>query len=474
MTIGKIGVISRVLPILAVVTGMQCGFAPTASADRPNVVFVFFDDLRWDMLSFTGNTIMTTPHIDKLAEHGTIFENAFVTESICAPSRASTFMGQHMARHGVRNFNSDISAEQWVDSYPARLKKDGYYMGYVGKHHLPGDFTGKFGTFDYNKGYTGGGTYFDMTIDGEEAGDRHLTQFLGDLSVAFIEKAVDPEHNSSEKPFLLQIGFKAPHVQNENLLFQNDPAYDHLYEDDVIPRAKTDSREQFLALPDHFHSGSAARGRWNSRFSTEESFQNNIKDHHRLVHGVDVQVGRIMEALETNGLMDNTIIIVSSDNGFFLGERQQAGKWYIQEESIRIPLVVYDPHQPEEQRGKRVPQMSLIIDLPATILDYAGTAIPDVMQGRSLKPIIDGNPPSGWRTEFFYDHPQIGPTVFRNQGVRTESFVFARYPNHGNVKQLYDVTVDPYQRTDLSRDPRYAEVLAELDALTTQLEQEVQ
>ncbi len=167
--------------------------------------------------------------------------------------------------------------------------------------------------------------------------------------------------------------------------------------------------------------------------------------------------------------MANTVIVLGSDNGFFLGERQQEGKWYIQEESLRVPLVIADPRLPEPLRGKRATQMVLNLDIPETLLDYAGVAVPAAMQGRSLRPIIEGNPTADWRTSFFHEHPQIGGGVFANEGVRTEDFVYSRYPKNGNTRQLYDVTVDPYQRTDLSGDPRYATKMAELDALTNQL-----
>jgi arylsulfatase A-like enzyme len=381
----------------------------------------------------------------------------------------------------VTNFNTIIQAEPWQDSYPARLKAGGYYMGYVGKHHLGGggsNFIGLYGTYDYNKSYDGGGSYFDMTIQGEPANGRHLTKFLGDLSLGFIDQVVDPAKNPQGKPFCLHIGFKAPHVDNTGDAFRPDPAYDSLYVDDTMVHAKTDTPAQFQALPSFFKSGTAAGTvRWKNRFSTEEKFQENIKKHHRLIHGVDVQIGRILAKLDdpngdgntSDSLRDNTLIILSSDNGFFLGERQQAGKWYIQEESIRVPMVIYDPALPPSLRGKRVRQMALNIDLPVTMLDYAGVPIPGVMQGRSLKPIVEGDPPADWRTVFLHDHPSVGSPVFRNEGVRTENFSFTRYPGNGNVMQLYDVTVDPYQRTNLAGDPRYATKLAELDALTTQL-----
>jgi arylsulfatase A-like enzyme len=441
----------------------------------PNILFLFLDDMRWDAAGFTGNKVITTPNMDTLASQGTIFENAFTTTAICMVSRASVFMGQHMARHGITAFNQNLSSTKWQDSYPDRLDEAGYYMGFIGKHGLGNGFTGLYGTYDFNKGWDGQGIYFNQTIDGESANGRHLAKFVGDLGVQFLADVVNPAKNPAGAPFCLQISWKEPHVQDPNE-FLPDPAYDSLYVGDTIPHAKTDTQAQFDGNLSIFQSGEGT-SRWNARFSTESLFQSNVKKHHRLIHGVDVQIGRILAALDdpngdsnnSDSLTANTIIILSSDHGFFLGERHQAGKWYIHEESIRVPMVVVDPRLPAAQKGKRVSQMVLNIDIPATILDYAGVAKPSVMQGRSMKSIADGNPPGDWRSAFLHDHPAVGSGVYRNEGVRTESFSYTRYPGNGNVKQLYDVTVDPYQRTNLASDPRYTTIMTEMDALTTQL-----
>jgi arylsulfatase A-like enzyme len=454
--------------------------ASSAAQSTPNILFFFLDDWRWDAAGFAGNTVITTPNMDTLAAQGTIFENAFVTTAICMVSRASVFMGQHMARHGITAFNQNLSSTKWQDSYPHRLGQAGYYQGFIGKHGLGNGFTGLYGTYAFNKGWDGQGSYFNQTIDGESANGRHLAKFVGDLAVEFLANVVNPAKNTAGAPFCLQISWKEPHVQDPNA-FLPDPAYDSLYAGDTIAHAKTDTQAQFDGNLSIFQSGEGT-SRWNARFSTESLFQANIKKHHRLIHGVDVQIGRILAALNdpnndgnpADSLVSNTTIIMSSDHGFFLGERHQAGKWYIHEESIRVPMVVVDPRLPASLKGKRVSQMALNIDIAATILDYAGVAIPTVMQGRSIKPIVDGNPPGDWRTAFLHDHPAVGTGVYRNEGVRTESFSYTRYPGNGNVKQLYDVTVDPYQRTNLANDPRYATILTEMDTLTTQLKSAAQ
>jgi arylsulfatase A-like enzyme len=450
----------------------------TASA-KPNVIIFFLDDMRWDVAGFTGNSVITTPNMDTLATGGAVFENAFATTAICGPSRASVFSGQHMARHGVTTVQQGtFTAENWANCYPGQLDADGYYLGFIGKHGQKSGFTGLYGTYDFNKGYNGQGSYFNQTIDGESANGRHLTRFMGDLAIEFVKDAADPAKNPTAAPFCLQISFKSPHNP-----LQPDPAYDSLYATDTIPHAKTDTQAQFDDLPSFIKSNSPGTSVWNNDYSTEQKFQDSAKKYFRLVHGVDVQIGRVLAALEnpngdgnnSDSVTNNTVIILGSDHGYFLGERHQVGKWYIQDESIRVPLVIYDPRLPAGFNGQRVSQMVLNLDIPATILDYAAVSQPAVMQGRSMRPIIEGDPPADWRTVFLHDHPAtLRYESLKNEGVRTESFSFTRYPNDGYVKQLYDVTVDPYQRTNLAKDPRYAAKLAELDALTTQLKEEAQ
>ncbi|WP_338690499.1 sulfatase-like hydrolase/transferase [Haloferula helveola] len=476
---------SRLTRLAAVAVALLASAFPPETAASPNILFFFLDDMRWDAAGFTGNDVITTPNMDTLAAQGTVFENAFVTTAICMVSRASVFSGQHMARHGISSFGTNLSAAQWQDSYPDRLDDAGYYMGFIGKHGLGNGFTGLYGTYDFDKGWNGQGNYFNQTIDGESANGRHISEFVGDLAIEFIGDTVDPAKNPTAAPFCLQISWKEPHVQDNSSGgdFLPDPVYDSLYSGDLIAHAKTDTQAQFDDLPSFFKASSAeGTRRWDHRFGTEQKHQDNIRKHHRLIHGVDVQIGRILAALDdpddngdpADSLVSNTIVILSSDHGFFLGERQQAGKWYIQEESIRVPMIVVDPRLSADQKGKRVSEMVLNIDIPATILDYAGVAPPAVMQGRSMKEIVDGSPPSDWRTAYFHEHPAVGGGVFLNEGVRTGSFCYTRYPNNGNVQQLYDVTLDPYQRTNLADDPRYASVVTELDALTSQLKTEAQ
>lgn len=445
--------------------------APPPVATGPNIIFLFMDDMRWDVAGFTGNKIITTPNLDSLATQGVIFETAFTTTPICMSSRACVFMGQHMARHGITTFAQAISATNWQNSYPSRLDAAGYYLGFIGKHGL-GNFTAQTSTYDFDRSYEGQGAYINQTIKGEDDGGRHLNVFEGDLVVGnhtapynttgFLENwAALP---GTKPPFCLQVSWKSSHARDGNIAdpYPEDPAYSPLYESSTIPHARTDTQGQFDALPG-FMKTSENYLRWTYRFDTEAKFQKNVKDHHRLIHGVDVEIGRIRQRLVELGIADNTIIIFGSDHGVFFGERHLADKWTLHEESARVPLVIYDPRLPAAKRGVRASQMVLNLDIPATILDYAGVSQPGVMQGRSLRPIMENTPPADWRTEYFHEHPNV---IYASRGVRTENFVYTRYTSQGNYEQLYDVTLDPWERTNLAADPRYASIKATLSART--------
>ena len=201
-------------------------------------------------------------------------------------------------------------------------------------------------------------------------------------------------------------------------------------------------------------------------------FQRTVKDYYRLITGVDREVGRVMAALGEQGLTDNTIVVFSSDNGFFLGERGMADKWLMYEPSIRVPLVVVDPRLPAASRGRTVEALTLNIDLVPTLLELAGVAIPAAMQGSSLRPFLSGpadsGPPAGWRTDFFYEHHTLPQSLPPSEGVRSERWKYIRYvePNP-TVEELYDLASDPDELKNLAGDPAHEATLAGLRAVGT-------
>ncbi len=195
-----------------------------------------------------------------------------------------------------------------------------------------------------------------------------------------------------------------------------------------------------------------------------------VRGYYRMISGVDLVIGRIRAALKKRGLADNTIIIFTSDNGYFLGERGFADKWYIYEHSIRVPLLVFDPRAPKVDRGRVVEAMALNVDLGPTMLDLAGIEIPKLTQGRSLLPLLKGKTPADWRTDFFYEHLFERKNIPKSEGVRTERFTYVRwFEQKPVVEELYDHEADFDEMKNLIAEPKYAEVLEKLRKRTTEL-----
>jgi arylsulfatase A-like enzyme len=243
-------------------------------------------------------------------------------------------------------------------------------------------------------------------------------------------------------------------------MFQYDPALKQLYKHVTVSEAKLSDPAFFAALP-AFLQQSENRIRWRQRFSTPEKRQKNVKDYWRLISGVDVQVGRIREHLVKLGLDKNTVIVFSSDHGFYLGERGFAGKWYAHDLSIRVPLVIFDPRNPGH--GSRRDEVALSIDIAPTILDLAGVPIPAVMQGHSLRPVLAGKTPADWQTEFFYEHNLDIKTIPKSEGVRTPAWKYAVFHEATPVyEELYDLRQDPDEAHNLVDSPKHQETLRQM------------
>ncbi|MDA2929718.1 sulfatase [Acidobacteria bacterium AH-259-O06] len=428
------------------------GRSEAARPNRPNIILLLTDDQRWDTLPCYGNSIVQTPSIDKLASQGIVFNNMFVTTSICASSRASIFTGQYVRRHGIWNFRTGLTQQQLALSYPGLLKKAGYRLGFIGKWGVdqpPKDL------FDYNKGFAGQGKYL-IEIDGKP---RHLTAVMGDQALEFLNGS------SPDTPFCLSISFKAAHVQDSydlrNDPFPFDPALKDLYSEVTIPVPKTAGSRYYERLP-AFLKNSENRMRWAVRFWGPTRYQDSVKGYYRLISGVDVVVGRILRRLEEKGFAQNTIIIFTGDNGFYLGEYGFAGKWLPHEASIRVPLIIYDPRLPESQRGSRRDEMALSIDMAPTVLEMAGLDIPKRVQGRSLVPLLQGQK-IRWRTEFFYEHLFEHPRIPPTEAVRTERWKYIRYIETDPLyEELYDLLKDPLEEHNLVPSEEHQEVVKKM------------
>ena len=422
--------------------------------NRPNILFILADDHRWDLIG-KYHSIVKTPNLDALASEGVVFKNAFVTTPICASSRISILTGLTERTHDYTFAQPKTGKVESANMYPALLKQTGYQSAFVGKYEIKmsGPDSER---FDYFKPLLQSRT---EQYKGEELPQ---TYYISQLANDFIEQAA-----SSDKPWTMSVNFWNPHAfdfdQEEQ--FHYPPEFDNFYENTPIPAAKLSDDASFETLP-QFLKDSIARQRWEYRFGNEDLYQKMVKRHYRAISSVDKAVGKIIKKLEATGEADNTIIIYTGDNGFFLNERQLAGKWYGWEESLRVPLIIYDPRRSSASTTE-VQNMALNIDIAPTILALAGADIPASYQGKSLLPLFTGSDISNWRDEFFFEHmyqPKralIPPMA----GVRTEKWKYVEFYKHDHV-QLYDLENDPYEKTNLATKQSYAKVINSLKEKT--------
>jgi arylsulfatase A-like enzyme len=427
-----------------------CLFTFQAYAQKqPNIIFILTDDQRWDALGFAGNSIIQTPEMDRLAKEGTYFENAFVTTPICAASRASILTGLYERTHGYTFGQGNIKQPFIDQSYPAELRKAGYHTGFFGKFGV--NYPGFSELFDQGEDYDRNGKfndrrgYFYKTIGKDTV---HLSRYTAQQAIDFIQSA------PREKPFMLSLSFSAPHAHDPaTLQYFWSPEYDTMYQNTIIPNPIMASEAEFLAQPEYVRNGEN-RTRWYWRFDTPAKYQHSVKGYYRMISEVDAEIGKIRKALEKQGLDKNTVIILMGDNGYFLGERQLAGKWLMYEPSLRVPLIVFDPRK---EGGKRNAGFALNIDVPATILDLAGVKAPKTWQGMSLN-----SSNLAGRKEFVTEHLWQTPIIAPSEAIRTERWKYFRYINDPSNEELYDLSVDPLEKNNLSKNPTYQSQLATL------------
>lgn len=415
----------------------------------PNIIFLLTDDQRWDAVRCAGNSIIQTPNMDWLAESGVRFGQAFVTTPICAASRASIFCGLYERTHDY-TFTKPPLARQYTDiSYPRLLRQAGYRTGFIGKFgiRVEGGITEEMFDSFQPTNYP----YF-KEVDGEK---RHLTDIHGDLAVDFLQTV------SQDQPFCLSLSFWAPHADDgkEEQYFWPE-AWDGFYDGVHIPVPETADPAFFDTHPE-FLKKSLNRTRWLWRFDTPDKYQKMVKGYYRMISGVDAVIGRIIAELRNLEQYENTIIILSSDNGYFLGERGFAGKWLMHDVSIRVPLIIYDPRFPLSRKGRIREELALNIDIPATILDMAGLETPSSMEGTSLIPVL-GKKAREWRQEVFCEHLWDKAEIPQSECIRTLRWKYIRYPQHPDFEELYDLQSDPKEIHNLVSEAVYSSVLKEL------------
>lgn len=428
--------------------------ASAAENRRPNIIFMFADDHAKESMGCSGNPVIQTPNMDRLAADGVLFENAFVTTPICCCSRASILTGQYMRRHGIEDFQEPLSAEAFAKTYPVILREAGYRTAFLGKFAvgspkekvkhlaLPED------KFDFWYGFPQNFSFL-QEVDGKP---HYLTDLMTMKAVDFMKTT------PKDQPFCMTLAFKEPHGPLDFF----DPDFPKYYEDIVLPKPTTLTQEAYDRIPDfvrHSLNGSGDVCKW----LEPDVYQSNKRKIYNYVSRLDQAVGVIIDAVHAMGLADNTIIIYSSDNGSFLGAHGLTEKWLLYEESIRVPLIVWDGRLPKQHRGIRHEAMALNIDLAPTMLDYAGEPIPTAMQGKSLRPLVMREKDS-LRKDAYFEHTYLhANNICPSEGVRSEEWKYIRYFRQDPVREeLFHLKKDPEELCDLAGNAEHADMLNRL------------
>lgn len=417
----------------AMATVGAAGFSPSlvshlfAGPRKHNVIFILSDDHRWDHLGCAGHPFLQTPNLDRLAAQGLLFENAFVTTSLCSPSRASFLTGTYAHTHGVKNNITPWTGKQ--KTFLEGFKEAGYATAFIGKWHMPGDRLPELPFVDLFVSFTekeGQGLYYNCPLyeNGVESTSRkeYITEELTDRAIRFIQ-------SNSHRPFSLVLSHKAAH--NMYLPPRN---MENLYTDEKID------------MPDDVDIWTPM-----TRGNIYEGHMGLLKMHYRnycrTITGLDFEIGRVLDALDTLGLRNNTMVVYAGDNGLLWGEHRRINKYWHYEESIRIPFIIRAPWL-SNSKGVKRDQLVLNVDLAPTLYDMAGIPIPDTIEGRSLVPIIKkDNAPlrEAFLFEYYKNYPYPIPTYY---GVRTREHKYVEF--EGSMEpELYNLVDDPREKSNL-------------------------
>ncbi|NQU42420.1 sulfatase [bacterium] len=455
---------------------------------RPNILFIMSDDHASHAMSCYGSRINQTPNVDRIAKGGMRFDNCFCTNSICGPSRATILSGTYNHVNGVTTLTSPMDNRQ--TTFPKLLQGEGYQTAVIGKWHLGHggmhDPTG----FDYWTVLPGQGLYHNpifYDMGHETTVEGYVTDIITDRCMEWLDNR-DPN-----KPFCLLCHHKAPHRP-----WEPDEKHADLYEDIDIPEPPTmwddysnrasaareakmridrDFRPQDLKQPVPEGLSPEQDKRW--------KYQRYIKDYLRCVASVDDNVGRLLDYLDEKGLAEDTIVIYTSDQGFFLGDHGWYDKRFMYEESLRMPFIIRYPR--EIEAGTVCSDMMLNVDFAPTFLDYAGIEAPREFQGCSFRPLLTGDFPEGWQTTMYYRYWMhlAHHNVYAHYGVRTLQHKLIYYYADGLGQpgavddprppewELFDLEQDPHEMKNVYDDPAYADVVKGLKAELHRLQKEV-
>ena len=440
----------------------------TLFAKKPNIVFFFTDDQTSSVLGCYGHPLARTPNIDRLAVEGTRFENAFVSQSICWVSRTTILTGLTGRSYGVPG-NHDMAKPEAVEKlYVDFLRDAGYRTGFAGKWHakMPKGWKAQDHFDEFHP--IGRNPFYKKQEDGTL---RHETELIVDRGIEFIE------NQPKDKPFAMNMWFNACHAEDGDRRpgighFPWPRAMDGMYEEDEIAPPRLNDPEIFEKQPG-FLQTTINRERFFWRWNTDERYRINMRAYLRMVSGIDHAIGRFLKALEEQGLAENTIIVYTADNGYHLGNRGFAGKWSHYEESLRVPMVVYDPRVKGKARGQVRRESVLNLDLPSTFLSWAGLDIPKRYQGKTFAKLISDSNPSPWRKYTFHEHFAVRHRIPAFEGMRGDRFKYVRYVDEKNYEFLHDLKNDPDELTNLASNPKHIKTLKQMRGLTDQRVQEL-
>lgn len=444
---------------------------------RPNIVFIMTDDHAAHALSCYGSRINQTPQLDRIAAGGMRFDNCFCTNSICAPSRATILTGTYSHVNGVATLHDGLDNRRQV-TFPPLLQQAGYQTAIVGKWHLGHEPENNPAGFDYWNVLPGQGLYHNPEFIGQGARRVHegyVTDIITDLSLQWLQQ------RDRSRPFCLLCHHKAPHRR-----WEPDEKHQHLYEDLEIPEPPTfddDYSNRSVAareakmridrdLEEADTKGPPPEG-LSGRALKQWKYQRYIKDYLRCVASVDDNTGRLLDYLDAEGLTEDTVVIYTSDQGFFLGDHGWYDKRFMYEESLRMPFLVRYPR--EIAPGSVNTDIALNNDFAATFLDYAQAPVPGHLQGDSLRPLLQGQTPADWRDAFYYRyfmHREASHNTSAHYGLRTRRYKLIYYyePVPGPQEwELFDLERDPLEMCSVYDDPAYAEVVAQLQARLREL-----
>ena len=422
--------------------------------DRPNFVFIISDDQRFDALGLVqreqGNKarfpFFQTPHLDRLAGEGVRFRNAFVVSALCSPSRAAFLTGRYNHLNGVANNGTPFPTD--AVTYATELRKAGYATGYAGKWHMGQDE--KRPGFSWYASFVGQGKYVDcpFLVNGKKVA---TAGWVDDVSTDY---AIEFIRGHKAGPFSVTVGFKSSHGPWE------PPArLKGVYEKETIatsPSIDTPAAYAGWTAPGVPAKKAQPRAKAANVSRTARNYLATLK-------GVDENVGRLLAALDELKLAQNTVVVFTSDNGFYLGDHGLSDKRSAYEESIRVPLLVRYPKLVAEPRT--VDAIALNIDLAPTFLDLAGVPVPASVQGKSWRPLLKGETPSDWRKSFLYEYFwERRYSIPANFALRTDTHKLIKYPANPEWTEVFDLRTDPHEMHNLAHDPARADLRRQLEA----------